>query len=69
MQHHRILSRDEWFPARRRRLSRDREIARRRDQLSAERPRNGTGLAFDLTDRARRHEGCEEQSRTRLSAA
>jgi predicted dithiol-disulfide oxidoreductase (DUF899 family) len=67
MQHHRILSRDEWLPARRRRLSR--EIARRRDQLNAERPRNGTGLAFDLTDRARRHEGCEEQPRTRLSAA
>jgi predicted dithiol-disulfide oxidoreductase (DUF899 family) len=68
MQHHRILSRDEWLPARRRRLSREREIARR-DQLNAERPRIETGLAFDLTDRARRHEECEEQSRTRLSAA
>jgi predicted dithiol-disulfide oxidoreductase (DUF899 family) len=45
MQHHRILSRDEWLPARRRRLSREREIARR-DQLNAERPRNGTGLAL-----------------------
>jgi predicted dithiol-disulfide oxidoreductase (DUF899 family) len=32
MQHHRILSRDEWVPARRRRLSREREITRRRDQ-------------------------------------
>jgi predicted dithiol-disulfide oxidoreductase (DUF899 family) len=69
MQHHRILSRDEWIPARRRRLSSEREIARRRDQLNPGRRRDETGPALDLTDRTRRHEECEDQSRTRISAA
>jgi hypothetical protein len=53
MQHHRILSRDEWLPARRRRLSTERELTRRRDQLYTERRRDEASPAFDLTGRVR----------------
>jgi predicted dithiol-disulfide oxidoreductase (DUF899 family) len=54
MQDHRVIALDEWFPARRRRLSRENEVGRRRDQWCAERRRNESGAEFDLSDRMRR---------------
>jgi len=68
MQHHRILSRDEWLPARRRRLSRERELTRRRDQ-NPERRRNESGAEFDLIDWARRPDEDEADGKGRASAA
>ena len=56
MQHHRTLSRDEWLPARRRRLSSERELTRQRDQLNPERHRNESGPPYQGTDRARHGE-------------
>ena len=67
--HHRTLSRDEWLPARRRRLSREKELTRQHDQLNAERRRNETGADFDLTDRVRHHDEYEEDRKRRASAA
>jgi hypothetical protein len=69
MQHHRILSRDEWLPARRRRLSREWEPTRPRDQLHAERRRNESDADFDLTDWARRPDEYEADCKGRASAA
>jgi predicted dithiol-disulfide oxidoreductase (DUF899 family) len=63
MQHQRILSRDEWLPARRRRLSREREFARRRDQLNAERAKSAAGAAFDLADWVRHEYGDDRKER------
>ena len=54
MHHHRILSRDEWFPARRRRLGE--ELAGRRP-LHAELHRNERGAPCERADRARHHAG------------
>jgi hypothetical protein len=68
MQHHRILSRDEWVPARRRRLSREREITRRRDQSNPERGRNDAGIDFDLTGWACRDDEYKETRKTPVSA-
>jgi Bacterial protein of unknown function (DUF899) len=56
MQQHRNLSRDEWFPARRRHLSSEKELIRRRDQRCAERRRNETNAPLARTDRPR-HQG------------
>jgi len=69
VQHHRILSRDEWLPARRRRLSREKELTRQRDQSNAEQRRNETNADFDLTDWARRHDECEGDQKQRARAA
>jgi hypothetical protein len=68
MQHHRVLARDEWFPARRR-LSRGKELTRRRDQVCGQRCRNEAGADFELTGWMRRHDQCEELPRTSVSAA
>jgi hypothetical protein len=65
MQHHRILSRDEWFPARRRRLG-DHPAAR---SVERERRRNGPGADFDLTDWARRPDDYQTERKGRASAA
>jgi hypothetical protein len=69
MQQHRVIARDEWFPARRRRLSRDRELARRHDQLCAERRRDEHGADLDLSDLARCHCRDEEEPWRRVKAA
>ena len=69
MQHHRILSREEWLPARRRRLSKERELTRQRDQLNAERRRNEAGAEFDLTDWLRRQDDYQGDCKRRASAA
>ena len=68
MQHHRILSRDEWVPARRRRLSTEREITRRGDQSNPERDRNDAGIDFDLTGWACREDEYKEDRKTPVSA-
>jgi hypothetical protein len=68
MQHHRILSRDEWVPARRRRLSRGREITPPRDQSNPERGRNDAGIDFDLTGWACREDEYKEDRTTPVSA-
>jgi predicted dithiol-disulfide oxidoreductase (DUF899 family) len=60
MQHHRVIARDEWFPARRRRPSRENELTRRHDQLCPERRRNENGADFNLIKL--------EESRRRVSA-
>lgn len=69
MQHDRIPSRDEWLPARRRRLNREREITRRRGQFNPERRRNGPGADFDLTDWTRRPDDYHKDPKGRASAA
>jgi|Tabmets5t2r1_1033131.scaffolds.fasta_scaffold170262_1 predicted dithiol-disulfide oxidoreductase (DUF899 family) len=60
MQEHRVIALDEWFPARRRRLSTENEVSRRRDQW-AERRRNEGGAEFDLSNRMRRDDRDEER--------
>jgi predicted dithiol-disulfide oxidoreductase (DUF899 family) len=67
MQDHRVIALDEWFPARRRRLSRENEVSRC-DQWCAERRRKESGADFDLPDRMR-HDRNEEEPRVLISAA
>jgi predicted dithiol-disulfide oxidoreductase (DUF899 family) len=66
MQDHRVIALEEWFPARRRRLSRENEVSPRRDQWCAERRWEESGADFDLSDRMRRD---EEELRVLTSAA
>ena len=63
MQRQGSLSRDEWVPARRRRLSRERELTRQRVR-NGERHRNETGTDLDPIDSGRRHDGCEDEARS-----
>ena len=63
MQHQRSLSRDEWLPARRRRLSRETELTRQRDRSNGERRGNETGTDLDPTDSGRPHDAYEDEAR------
>ena len=68
MQDHRVIALDEWFPARRRRLSAQKDLTRRHHASCAERRPVENAADYDLTRLARRRDQHEEL-RVRMNAA